>query len=120
MRYQTNQIDRTERNPRLLASLLFTTTDERVYVVPADRTAVVESVVICNGSTATASFRFHHVAPSASSAIGNAHYYDARLAANQTVLDTLPRLLGPGDSIRGRASTASVVAVHLYGRETTP
>ena len=116
--YQTNNSDRTERNPRLLASVLLTTTDERIYVVPATKRATTVTLVVCNTGTVSTSFRLHHATPRVTSGASNAHYYDARLANGATIIDEAPRYLEPGDSIRGRAANASIVAVQVYGSES--
>lgn len=116
--FPTNQTARNERSPRLLASGLLTTTDDRIYVVPADRIAVVHSIVVCNTHTTTATFRLHHVPPGASSSASNAQYFDSRLANSVTLLDDTSRPMQPGDTLRGKASVTSVVAVSIYGTET--
>lgn len=116
--FPTNQTARNERSPRLLASALLTTTDDRIYVVPPDRLATVQTVVVCNTHTTTATFRLHHVAPGATSGAGNAQYFDSRLANSVTLIDEAARPMQPGDALRGKASIASVVAVSIYGTET--
>lgn len=118
MAYATNADDRSERNPRLLGQFLFTTTDERVYTVPAGKRATVVALVVCNTGTVANTFRIHHVPPRAAASATNAQYYDARLANGATVIDQMPRYLDPGDAIRGKAGTASVVSVAVYGSES--
>jgi hypothetical protein len=116
--YATNADDRSERNPRLLGQFLLTTTDERIYTVPADKRATVIALVVCNTGTVATTFRMHHVPPRASSSATNAQYYDARLANAATVIDQTARYLDPSDAIRGKAGAASVVSVAVYGSET--
>lgn len=108
---------RAERNPRLLAQFTFTTTDERIYTVPSDRVAFVSCIVVCNTHTSATTFRIHHAKPGAASGVGNAQYYDARLANGATVIDEAERPLLPGESLRGKAGVTGVVSVHVYGRE---
>jgi len=108
---------RADRNPRLLASFTLGTTDQRIYSVPSDKTAVLTCIVICNTHTAATTFRVHHCKPAASPAVVNAQYYDARLANAGTVIDEATRHLLPSESLQGRASVAGVVSVNVYGSE---
>lgn len=115
--FPTNETSRLDRSPRLLASVLLTTSDDRIYVVPADRIAHVHAVVVCNTHTTTTTFRLHHVAPGKSSGAANAQYYDSRLANSVSLIDETARPMQPGDALRGKASVASVVSVAVYGSE---
>lgn len=115
--FPTNETSRIDRSPRLLASALLTTTDDRIYVTPPDRIAHVHSVVVCNTHTTTATFRLHHVAPGKTSGAANAQYFDSRLANSVTLIDETSRPMQPGDAMRGKASVASVVCVSVYGSE---
>jgi len=113
----TNIPLRSERSPRLLAQFTFTTTDERIYAVPSDRTATVTCIVVCNTHTSATTFRIHHALPGASSVVANAQYFDARLANGATVIDETERPLLPGESLRGKAGVTGVVSVNVYGRD---
>lgn len=115
--FPTNPITRTELNPRLLGYGLLTTTDDRMYAVPASKRAALTCVVFCNVSATAATFRMHHVVPGRTSGTTNAQYYDSRLNANVTVIDQSPRWLEPGDELRGKAGTANAVSFAVYGYE---
>lgn len=116
--FPTNPTTRSELNPRLLAAGLLTATDVALYTVPSDRRTVVTSMVFCNVTALAVTWRLHHVVPWATSSTGNAQYYDARLSANVTVIDTSTRWLDSGDELRGRASAASSASFAIYGYET--
>lgn len=115
--FPTNTPDRTQLNPRLLSYGLLTTTDDRLYAVPAGKRTALTAVVFCNVTALAATFRMHHVLPGRTSTTTNAQYYDSRLNANVTVIDQTPRYLDSGDELRGRAGTASAVSFAVYGYE---
>jgi hypothetical protein len=118
MNYQTNTRARPDYNPRLLASVVLTATDDRIYIVPAGYTAEIQTIVVCNTHTTLATLRMHHTRPGVASGVSNAQYYDARLANGTTLVDDVRRPMTPNEQLRGRASVAAVVCVSVYGRET--
>jgi hypothetical protein len=116
--FPTNPTQRSQFNPRLLASGLLTATDTALYTCPSDRRCAITAIVFCSVSATAATFRLHHVVPWNTSTTGNAQYYDSRLNANAVLIDQTPRWLDSGDELRGRSTAANTASFAIYGYES--
>ena len=89
-----------------------------LYTVPAATTAVCSSIVVCNRSNASTSFRVA-VRPNGA-AISNEHYlyYDVVIAGNDTFVATIGITLGDTDVVSVYATNATL-SFNLFGQENT-
>jgi len=115
--FTANTASRSSVPSRLLAQVVLSTVDSPIYICPTQSRATITHIVICNGHTTSTTFRVHHCLPGDSSALRNAQFYDSRLGAGVTVVDNTSRPMLAGESLRGKASVASVVSVSVYGME---
>jgi hypothetical protein len=97
---------------------LAATTLTDVYIVPADTSAVISTVTVCNRSATPTTFRLA-VAP-AGAPNDVAHYlaYDAPLAANEVWSFTIGATLAETDVLRAYAAAATV-SVSAFGEENS-
>jgi hypothetical protein len=103
---------------RLLAQVVLSTVDTIIYICPTDKIATVTHLVVCNTDTVARTYRVHHCLPNDAASVRNAQFYDARLANSVSVIDDTQRPMLQGETLRGRASAGSVVAVSVYGTES--
>ena len=89
-----------------------------LYTVPALKSTVASSIVVCNRSATNTTFRIA-VRP-AGAAISNEMYlyYDVTLAGNDTFIATIGITLGVGDIISVYATLATL-SFNLFGQEST-
>lgn len=94
------------------------TTATTLYTVPASTETACSTLVICNRSNATISYRVA-VRPAGAS-LSNEHYlvYDTGLAANTTDLLTIGMSLATTDVVTVYGSTANL-SFTLFGKETS-
>jgi hypothetical protein len=94
------------------------TTVTTLYTVPALRTAVTSTLVVCEKGAAAATYRI--AVSVGGAAIYDSQYiaYDAALTANESKFLTIGLTLGAGDVVRVYASTADVT-FSLFGVENT-
>ena len=92
------------------------TTNTDVYTVPAATQAVISTIVVCNRSTSSATYRIA-VRP-AGAAIANQHYiaYDVILAASDSTTLTLGITLAATDVVTVYMSTANQ-SVSVFGSQ---
>jgi hypothetical protein len=92
------------------------TTATAIYTVPSATEAVVSSIVVCNRSAASATFRIS-VRPNGAT-LANQHYlaYDAGIAASDTMILTIGVTMDAADVLEGYASTGDLT-FHAYGSE---
>lgn len=94
-------------------------TESTLYTVPADTSAVVSSIAVCNQTASSATFRIA-VQPSADAGSNAAakHYlvYGTTVGAADTVVLTIGVTLATGDRIRVFASNANL-SFSAYGSE---
>lgn len=92
------------------------TTSTDLYTVPASTEAVISSLVVCNRSTSSATYRIS-VSPDGA-ALANSQYivYDATINGSDTVALTLGITVNAADKIRVYASTADLT-FSAYGSE---
>ena len=93
-------------------------TDEDLYVVPANTTAVISSITVCETGAGNPAIRIAMRPKGA--AVETVHYivYDKVMAANQFLVINGGFTLGQGDIVMVRSSTTAV-AFSLFGVETT-
>jgi hypothetical protein len=118
MIHPTNERYRSQANPRLLVSRLLTTTDTKVYECPAGHRAQIDLIVFCNGATSSVLLRWHHAQRDEGSIQANAQFFDTAVPASASMQDDGPRPMLEGETLRGKAGTASAISVSIYGRET--
>ena len=89
-----------------------------LYTVPALTSAAVSSIVVCNRSAVTTSFRVA-VRP-AGAVISNEHYlyYDVVIAGNDTFIATIGITLATTDVI-SVYNTLATLSFNLYGQENS-
>jgi hypothetical protein len=84
------------------------TTSTDLYTVPAATETIVSSIVVCNRSTSSATYRISVASDGA--VLANAQYlvYDATINGSDTVALTLGITVNATDKIRVYASTANL------------
>jgi len=84
------------------------TTDTTLYTVPSATETVVSTIVVCNRSASTRTYRIA-IRPDGAS-IANSHYlaYDVALAANDSTALTLGITINAADVITVYASSADL------------
>lgn len=88
------------------------------YTKVANKITVVKRIVICNKTALPTTFRIHFSNNSATYTTSNALYYDAPIAANQTVeLDTFIALNTTSGTIGVQEGTASSLVFTSFGIE---
>jgi hypothetical protein len=92
------------------------TTATTLYTVPASTSTVVSTVVVCNQSASTDSFRIA-IRPAGASLLAK-HYiaYDNAIAANDSVTLTIGITLATTDVVTIYAGTANL-SFNLFGSE---
>lgn len=94
------------------------TTDTTLYTVPSATETIVSSIVVCNRSSTSATYRIA-IRPNGA-AIANEHYlvYDVTLGGNMTDTYTIGATIDATDVITVRSSTANL-SFNAYGSEIT-
>lgn len=94
------------------------TTATAIYTVPSATEAVVSSIVVCNRSAASATFRIS-VRPNGAS-LANQHYlaYDAGVGPNDTLILTVGITVDATDVLEGYASSGDLT-FQAYGSEVS-
>lgn len=92
------------------------TTPASLYTCPADRAAVASSLVVCNRSASSATFRLS-VRPNGT-AQANEHYiaYDSPILGNETVAFSIGITVDAADVVTVYASSADL-SFSLFGSE---
>ena len=93
------------------------TSELALYTVPANTTAIVSSLFICNFG-ASATFRITVSVAGAGTGNKDYLYFDLALAASDTFVATTGLSLGAGDVIRCYSSTGDL-AFNVFGSEFT-
>jgi hypothetical protein len=95
------------------------TTQETIYQVPADKEAVLSTIVVCNRTAGNRTYRLS-VNPQGT-AVQNQHYlvFDATIPAQDTVFLTIGVTMDELDSIQGYASAADSLTFQAFGSEIT-
>ena len=92
------------------------TTEVDLYTVPAATDAIVSTVTVVNRGTGSGTFRIYVSPAGAATADANYIFYDAALAAKQTLTVTLGITLDATDELRVYASTADF-SFNAFGTE---
>lgn len=89
-----------------------------LYTVPAATSSVISSVVVCNRSTASRTFRLS-VAPAGAADTATQYlYFDTALPANDTFAATVGGTLAATDKVRVSGSSLDVTFT-AFGTEIT-
>ncbi len=94
------------------------TTESTLYTVPVSTTTTVSSLVVCNRSSTSTTFRVSISVNSAATANADYLYYDTPIGGNDTFIATIGITLGDQDIIRVYAGTANL-SFNLFGVEIT-
>lgn len=94
------------------------TTLTPLYTVPALTTATISTLVVCNRSNASVTYRVSVAINGAADTAAQYLFYDVTLTKNNTTTATLGITLGAGDIVRVYGSTANL-SFNLFGVEVT-
>lgn len=108
---------RQENTRRKLCARLLPAANLILWECPVAKSVTVSSINICNTGTVQTNFRLFHLIASESASVTTALMYDMLLQANETTLYELQAYMNPGDRLVAYASTASAVAVSVFGSE---
>jgi hypothetical protein len=95
------------------------TTESILYTVPSSTTATISSLVICNRSSTSTTFRVAVCPDGGATSNEDYIYYDCGIGGNDTFIATIGITLGDTDVIRVYAGTANL-SFNLFGVEVTP
>ena len=90
-----------------------------LYTVPSATQAIVSSIVVCNFTTASATFRVSVRPAGATAANQHRLAWDTTIGANDTITLTLGVALAATDVITVRSGTADAIAFSAFGVELT-
>jgi hypothetical protein len=92
------------------------TTDTNVYTVPASTQTVISSIVICNRSASSSSFRIA-IRPNGAT-VANQHYiaYDAPISANDIISLTLGITMDAADVVTVYSGSSNL-SFSIFGSE---
>lgn len=89
-----------------------------LYAVPAAKSAVASTLLICNQGSVVATFRISHAIGAAGDTLSQYLYYDQQLLPNKSFAVTLGLALAATDVIRVYSSNGQM-SFNLYGAEIT-
>ena len=112
-----NLYQRQSATSRKLASRLALVANTVVFECPSGRSIVIPTIVIANTNSSRVTFRLFHLLPNETAGTSNALLYDVVLEANTSLFLDSRVPVNAGDRIVAYASTASVVAITLYGED---
>jgi hypothetical protein len=92
------------------------TTETDLYVVPADHSAVISSLVVCNRGATAATFRISVSVAGAATSNKDYLYYDLLIPPNETFVFTGGITMDETDEMRVYASTGNF-SFSLFGQE---
>jgi len=92
-------------------------TNGDLIVVPSAVAHVLSSLVVCNTSTGSRTFRVHARPAGAATATGNAIIYDNTIAAGETIAVQLGITLAATDVLTVRTSGGTGVTYTAFGSE---
>lgn len=84
------------------------TTETALYTVPASKSAIVSSVVICNRGSSRTTFRLSVDVGGAGTAAADYLYYDLPIMGNDTFIATIGISLGAADILYAYAGNANL------------
>lgn len=88
------------------------------YVVPALRSAVISTIVVCNQSSTATAFRIAVAVSGAATDPSQNLYYDVAIPGNDTFVATIGLTLAATDLIRVY-NTAATCSFQIFGSEVT-
>jgi len=86
----------------------------RIIACGSGETIVVHAIYFANTTASARTIRVHHLSQADAAGTGNALFYDVRLTANSTLIDSTRIMLNEGDQLVG-LSDASGVTCTGYG-----
>ena len=94
-------------------------TTTTLYTVPAARSTVVSTIVICNRGSTSSTFRIA-VQPAAAT-LANQHYlnYDTAIPSNDTIFMTIGITLAATDIVTVYSSSSTNLSFSIFGSEIT-
>lgn len=95
------------------------TTQADLYTVPSATQAISSQLVVCNQTTAPASFRVSVAIAGAADASAQYLFYDVTVDATDTLFFDLGITLAATDKVRIKVNTASSLSFVLFGTEVT-
>lgn len=89
-----------------------------LYTVPVNilRT-IIKEIVLCNHTASSVTYTFHLVPNGGSVANSNMIYDAVALAAHTTIILKLATVIERGATLRGFASSANAISIHVSGVE---
>ena len=100
----------TYKNAQIAAAASDTATYATVYTCPAATTAVVSTITACNTSSSPVLVRLGVMASAGTPAVASGQFiwYDATIAANDTLAWTVGMVVTAGQYVRASASSTAV------------
>lgn len=95
---------------------LSATTNTDVYTVPADRSATISTITVCNRHSSQCTFRIQVAIAGAASSTSQYIFYDQLLDAYSTFSITIGITLATTDVVRAYTN-GSLVSVNIFGVE---
>lgn len=92
------------------------TTETDLYTVPTATETIISSIVICNRSSSSATFRLSISADGAATATKDYQAYDTTIAGNGIQIMTVGFTINAADKVRVYASSANL-SFSAYGSE---
>jgi hypothetical protein len=94
---------------KVLGNAATTTAGTALYTVPASTSAVLSTIIVCNTSTSSKTFRVA-VTPASGTTLEAKYYlaYDTVVPANDSIIMTLGITLATGNTVRVSGSTVDV------------
>jgi len=86
------------------------------YTVPADKAAVISSIIVANEASSSTVFRISIAVAGAADDLKQYIYYDVLLLQNRTFIATVGLTLGAADVIRVQSANGNV-AFNISGDE---
>lgn len=88
------------------------------YTVPAATSAVISTILVCNNSSSSTSFRVSVAVAGAANATKQYIYYDVAISGNDTFAATIGVTLAATDVVRVYAGSANL-SFNIFGNEIT-
>jgi hypothetical protein len=86
----------------------------RIIACGSGETIVVHAMYFANTTAAARTLRVHHLSQADSATTDNAIFYEVRLTANSTLVDSTRIMLNEGDQLVGVSDAAGVTCT-IYG-----
>lgn len=103
----------------MTAGTLLTATAATLYTVPANTSARVNEMLLCNTDTSARTFTFYMIASGDSAAAKNTIFSGVTIGPGETRTLGLDQVLPAASFIQGLADVTSKIAVRISGVEIT-